>query len=126
MSILWQVPQYLLVGASVVFACVGQAEFFYNEAPAAMRSLCSAMALLTVAVGSYLSSLVVTAVSCATTRGGAAGWIPDDLDEGHLDRFFWLLAALSAMNLAVFVCCATRYKRKNVSLISVAALRLLQ
>ncbi|KAF8649088.1 hypothetical protein HU200_064436 [Digitaria exilis] len=58
MSILWQVPQYFLVGASVVFACVGQTEFFYNEAPRSMRSLCSALALLTVALGSYLSSLV--------------------------------------------------------------------
>ncbi|PUZ42019.1 hypothetical protein GQ55_9G550300 [Panicum hallii var. hallii] len=114
MSILWQVPQYFLVGASVVFACVGQTEFFYNEAPPSMRSLCSALALLTVALGSYLSSLVVTAVAWLTTRGGEAGWIPDDLNEGHLDRFFWLLAAMSALNLAVFVCCARRYSRKNV------------
>lgn len=113
MSILWQVPQYFLVGASVVFACVGQAEFFYNEAPASMRSLCAAMALLTVALGSYLSSLVVTMVACITTRGGEPGWIPDDLDEGHLDRFFWLLAALSLVNLAVFVCCARQYNRKK-------------
>ncbi|KAL6867541.1 hypothetical protein ACP4OV_015565 [Aristida adscensionis] len=116
MSILWQAPQYLLVGASVVFACVGQAELFYNEAPAAMRSLSSALALVTVALGSYLSSVVVTAVAWLTARGGGApGWIPDDLDEGHLDRFFWLLAALSALNLAVFLCCARRYRRKNVS-----------
>ncbi|CAL4921680.1 unnamed protein product [Urochloa decumbens] len=114
MSILWQVPQYFLVGASVVFACVGQTEFFYNEAPPAMRSLCSALALLTVALGSYLSSLVVTAVEWITTRGGGPGWIPDDLDDGHLDRFFWLLAAMSALNLAVFVGCARRYRRKSV------------
>ncbi|KAF8649061.1 hypothetical protein HU200_064437 [Digitaria exilis] len=114
MSILWQVPQYFLVGASVVFACVGQTEFFYNEAPRSMRSLCSALALLTVALGSYLSSLVVTAVAWLTTRGGEPGWIPDDLDDGHLNRFFWLLAAMSALNLAVFVGCARRYKRKNV------------
>ncbi|RLN39610.1 hypothetical protein C2845_PM01G08530 [Panicum miliaceum] len=114
MSILWQVPQYFLVGASVVFACVGQTEFFYNEAPPSMRSLCSVLALLTVAIGSYLSSLVVTAVAWLTTRGGEPGWMPDDLNEGHLDRFFWLLAAMSALNLAVFVCCARRYNGKNV------------
>ncbi|VAH88554.1 protein NRT1/ PTR FAMILY 8.3-like [Triticum urartu] len=115
MCILWQVPQYLLVGASVVFACVGQSEFFYNEAPESMRSLCSALGLLTVSLGSYLSSLVVTVVSGVTTRGGGPGWIPDDLNEGHLDRFFWLIAALSALNLAAFVWCAKRYKCKNVS-----------
>ncbi|TVU46138.1 hypothetical protein EJB05_05656, partial [Eragrostis curvula] len=113
MSILWQVPQYLLVGASVVFACVGQSEFFYNEAPPSMRSLCSALALLTVALGSYLSSLVVTVGACLTATGGEPGWIPDYLNQGHLDRFFWLLAALSTLNLAVFVCCARRYSRKK-------------
>ncbi|RLN17600.1 protein NRT1/ PTR FAMILY 8.3-like [Panicum miliaceum] len=115
MSILWQVPQYFLVGASVVFTCVGQTEFFYNEAPPSMRSLCSALALLTVALGSYVSSLVVTTVAWLTTRGGGPGWIPDDLNDGHLERFFWLLAAMSALNLAVFVYCATQYKRKTVS-----------
>ncbi|PAN51185.2 hypothetical protein PAHAL_9G540200 [Panicum hallii] len=115
MSILWQVPQYFLVGASVVFTCVGQTEFFYNEAPPSMRSLCSALALLTVALGSYVSSLVVTAVAWLTTRGGGPGWIPDDLNDGHLERFFWLLAAMSTLNLAVFVYCATQYKRKTVS-----------
>ncbi|CAM0872170.1 unnamed protein product [Alopecurus aequalis] len=115
MCILWQVPQYLLVGASVVFACVGQSEFFYNEAPESMRSLCSALALLTVSLGSYLSSLVVTMVSAVTTRGGEPGWIPDNLNEGHLDRFFWLIAGLSTLNLAVFICCAKTYKCKNVS-----------
>lgn len=113
MCILWQVPQYLLVGASVVFACVGQSEFFYNEAPESMRSLCAALGLLTVSLGSYLSSLLVTVVSAVTTKGGREpGWIPDDLDEGHLDRFFWLVAALSGLNFAVFVCCAVRYKCK--------------
>lgn len=115
MCILWQVPQYFLVGASVVFACVGQSEFFYNEAPESMRSLCSALGLLTVSLGSYLSSFIVTMVSYFTTRDGKPGWIPDNLNEGHLDRFFWLIAVLSSLNLAVFIYCAKRYKRKNVS-----------
>uniref|UniRef100_M8BQE8 Peptide transporter PTR2 n=1 Tax=Aegilops tauschii TaxID=37682 RepID=M8BQE8_AEGTA len=110
MCILWHVPQYLLVGASVVFACVGQSEFFYNEAPVSMRSLCTALGLLTVSLGSYLSSLVVTLVSSITTRGVEPGWMPNNLNVGHLDRLFWLVAALSSLNLAVFVCCAKRYK----------------
>jgi peptide/histidine transporter 3/4 len=114
MSIMCQVPQYFLVGASVVFTCVGQMEFFYNEAPPSMRSLCSALALLTVALGSYVSSLVVTVVECVTTRSGGPGWIPDDLNDGHLDHFFWLLAVMSALNMAVFVWCARRYRRKSV------------
>ncbi|XP_072973626.1 protein NRT1/ PTR FAMILY 8.3-like [Typha angustifolia] len=115
MSILWQIPQYSLVGAAEVFTCIGQVEFFYDQAPDAMRSLCSAFALLTVAFGSYLSSFILTVVTSITTRGGQPGWIPDNLNEGHLDRFFWLIAGLSILNLLVFVHCAIRYKYKRAS-----------
>jgi peptide/histidine transporter 3/4 len=79
-----------------------------------MWSLCSALGLLMVLLGSYLSSLVVTVVSGITTRGGEPGRIPDNLNEGHLDRFFWLIDALSSLNLVAFVCCAKRYKCNNV------------
>ncbi|XP_020104166.1 protein NRT1/ PTR FAMILY 8.3-like isoform X2 [Ananas comosus] len=115
MSILWQIPQYAFVGAGEVFTCIGQVEFFYDESPDAMRSLCSAFALLTVSLGSYLSSFILTMVSAFTTRGGEPGWIPDNLNEGHLDRFFWLIAGLSLLNLLVFIYCAMRYKCKRAS-----------
>ncbi|CAN6307376.1 unnamed protein product, partial [Urochloa humidicola] len=75
MSILWQIPQYFLVGASEVFTSIGQVEFFYDQAPDAMRSLCSAFALVTVALGNYVSSIILTLVSNITTRGGEPGWI---------------------------------------------------
>ncbi|KAB8111873.1 hypothetical protein EE612_049692 [Oryza sativa] len=112
-SIAWQVPQYVLLGASAVLAHIGQLEFFYNQAPDSMRSLCSALGHMTCSLGSYLSSVVVTVVSHATARGGSPGWIADDIDDGHLDRFFWLVAGLSSINLVVFICCAKRYKYKD-------------
>ncbi|KAF0929689.1 hypothetical protein E2562_023037 [Oryza meyeriana var. granulata] len=113
MSIAWQVPQYMLLGASAVFAYVGQLEFFYNQAPDSMRSLCSALGHMTWSLGSYLSSIVVTIVSSTTARGGSPGWIADEINDGHLDRFFWFVAGLSSINLVVFVCCAKRYKDNN-------------
>ena len=114
MSILWQIPQYCFAGAAEVFTAIGQVEFFYGQAPDAMRSLCAALALVTVTVGSYLSSIILTLVSYLTTQGGDAGWIPDNLNEGHLDRFFWLMAGISFVNLLVYIGCAMRYKYKNV------------
>ena len=113
MSICWQIPQYFLVGASEVFTFVGQLEFFYDQSPDAMRSLCSALSLLTIALGNYLSSLIVTVAMFTTTRGGKTGWIPDNLNEGHLDYYFWVLASLNLLNLLVYVSCANRYKYKK-------------
>ncbi|MCL7048718.1 hypothetical protein MKW94_012602 [Papaver nudicaule] len=114
-SILWQIPQYFLVGASEIFTFIGQLEFFYDQSPDAMRSLCSALSLLTTALGNYLSSFILTVVTNLTTKGGSPGWIPDNLNQGRLDNFFWLLAGLSFLNLLVYVLCASRYKSKKAS-----------
>ncbi|KAK8446387.1 hypothetical protein SEVIR_9G481050v4 [Setaria viridis] len=97
MSILWQIAQYFLVGASEVFTSIGQVEFFYDQVPDAMRSLFSAFAPVTVSLGSYVSS------------------IPDNLNEGHLDRFFWLIAGINFVNLMVYIGCDVRYRYKKAS-----------
>ncbi|XP_047966678.1 protein NRT1/ PTR FAMILY 8.3-like [Salvia hispanica] len=115
MSIFWQIPQYFLLGAAEVFTFIGQLEFFYDQSPDAMRSLCTALSLLTNALRNYLSSFILTVVTSLTTQGGQPGWIPNNLNVGHLDYFFWLLTALSSFNLVVYVLCATMYKFKKVS-----------
>ncbi|XP_048319954.1 protein NRT1/ PTR FAMILY 8.1 [Ziziphus jujuba] len=115
MSIFWQVPQYFLIGCAEVFTFIGQLEFYYDQAPDAMRSLCSALSLTTVALGNYLSTLLVTIVTKATTRGGKLGWIPDNLNRGHLDYFYWLLAVLSLLNFFVYLWISKWYTYKKVA-----------
>ncbi|OAY29380.1 protein NRT1/ PTR FAMILY 8.3 [Manihot esculenta] len=115
LSIFWQIPQYMLVGAAEVFTFIGQLEFFYEQSPDAMRSLCSALSLLTTSLGNYLSSFILTMVTYFTTAGGKPGWIPDNLNKGHLDYYFWLLAGLSVLNMFVYVVCAKKYKQKKAS-----------
>ncbi|KAL8102233.1 hypothetical protein AgCh_026934 [Apium graveolens] len=114
MSVFWQVPQYFIIGCAEVFTCIGQLEFFYEQAPDAMRSLCSALSLTTSALGNYLSTLLVSIVTDVSTRNGGAGWIPDNLNYGHLDYFFWMLALLSAVNFGVFFLVAKHYPYKKV------------
>ncbi|PIA54397.1 hypothetical protein AQUCO_00900739v1, partial [Aquilegia coerulea] len=113
MTIFWQIPQYFLIGLAEVFTFVGQMQFFYDEAPDAMRSMCSALSLTTVALGNYLSSLLVTIVTDVTTRNGKLGWIPDNLNRGHLDYFYWLLAILSFVNLLAYLVIAKCYTYKK-------------
>ncbi|KAF8098067.1 hypothetical protein N665_0275s0036 [Sinapis alba] len=113
LTVFWQVPQVFILGAAEVFYCVGQLEFFYGQSPDSMRSLCSALGLLAIAFGNYLSSLLLTVVTYLTTMDGGDGWITDDLNQGHLDYFFWLLAGLSILNAAVYVFSAVNYKQKK-------------
>lgn len=113
LTIFWQVPQYFIVGCAEVFTFIGQLEFFYDQAPDAMRSLCSALSLTTVALGNYLSTVLVTLVTKVTTRGGKLGWIPDNLNRGHLDYFYWLVAILSLLNFIVYLWIANRYTYKK-------------
>ncbi|XP_061983524.1 protein NRT1/ PTR FAMILY 8.3-like isoform X2 [Populus nigra] len=115
LSILWQIPQYMLMGTAEIFTTIGQLEFFYEQSPDAMRSLCSALALLAASLGNYLSSFILSMVTYLTTTGGKTGWIPDNLNKGHLDYLFWLLAGLSFFNLLIYTICAKRYKEKKAS-----------
>ncbi|CAM0151643.1 unnamed protein product [Urochloa decumbens] len=112
-SIFWQVPQYLIIGAAEVFTFIGQIDFFYDQAPDKMRSMATALSLTSAALGSYLSSLLVSVVTAVTTRGGGLGWIPDNLNRGHLDYFFWLLSLLSVLNLIAYIWIAKWYKYKQ-------------
>ncbi|KAG5000243.1 hypothetical protein JHK87_021315 [Glycine soja] len=114
-SILWQIPQYFLLGAAEVFAFVGLLEFFYDQSPDTMKTLGTALSPLYFALGNYLSSFILTMVTYFTTQGGKLGWIPDNLNKGHLDYFFLLLAGLSFLNMLVYIVAAKRYKQTKTS-----------
>ncbi|KAF7102916.1 hypothetical protein CFC21_103972 [Triticum aestivum] len=101
-SIMWLAPCYFVLGAAEVFTSIGMLEFFYDQSPESMKSLGVALAQLAVAGGNYLNSALLGAVVSTT------GWIPDNLDEGHLDYFFWFMAALSVLNLLQFIYCSSR------------------
>ncbi|XVF22999.1 hypothetical protein REPUB_Repub12eG0219200 [Reevesia pubescens] len=110
LSIFWQVPQYMLIGASEVFMYVGQLEFFNGQAPDGLKSFGSALCMTSISLGNYVSSLLVTIVMKISTRDDMPGWIPGNLNRGHLDRFYFLLAALTTADLVVYIICAKWYK----------------
>ncbi|KAL9231203.1 hypothetical protein vseg_006459 [Gypsophila vaccaria] len=110
LSIFWQVPQYVLIGASEVFMYVGQLEFFNAQAPDGLKSFGSALCMTSISLGNYVSSLLVTIVMKISTEDHMPGWIPGNLNKGHLDRFFFLLAALTLIDLIVYIGCAKWYQ----------------
>ena len=115
MSVFWQVFQYVLVGASEVFAAIGQLELFYDQAPDSMRSCSSALALLSTAIGGYVAGGLIPLVNQITEHWTKKGkWIPSDLNKGHLDYFFFSIAALNALNLVYFLRVASKFQYKKV------------
>ncbi|PIA32687.1 hypothetical protein AQUCO_04400110v1 [Aquilegia coerulea] len=110
LSIFWQVPQYALIGASEVFMYVGQLEFFNDQAPDGLKSFGSALCMTSISLGNYVSSLLVSIVMKISTKDNMPGWIPGNLNRGHLDRFFFMLAALTAIDFVVYLAVARWYK----------------
>ncbi|KAJ4727347.1 Protein NRT1/ PTR FAMILY 7.3 like [Melia azedarach] len=110
LSIFWQIPQYVLIGASEVFMYVGQLEFFNGQAPDGLKSFGSALCMTSISLGNYVSSLLVTIVMKISTRDDMPGWIPGNLNKGHLDRFYFLLAALTTADLILYIITAGWYK----------------
>ncbi|WVZ55059.1 hypothetical protein U9M48_005772 [Paspalum notatum var. saurae] len=102
-SVFLLVPQFLLVGAGEAFVYIGQLDFFLRECPRAMKTMSTGLFLTTLSLGFFFSTAVVSAVNAAT------GWLTDDLDQGSLHSFYWLLAAISAVNLLAFVAAARGY-----------------
>lgn len=96
-SIFWQIPQFVLVGLSEILASITSYEFFFSQAPMEMRSVTQAGNMITNALGSWSTIPLVLAVNT-----GSSPWIPTDINHGHLAYFFFLLAALQAVNYAVF------------------------
>ncbi|GAB4833878.1 hypothetical protein Ancab_032126 [Ancistrocladus abbreviatus] len=113
MSVFWLVPQFLLIGFGDGFTLVGLQEYFYDQVPDSMRSLGIALYLSVIGAANFLSSLLITIVDHVTTKTGKS-WFGKDLNSSHLDYFYWLLAALTAGNLCVYVFVARRYSYKSV------------
>ncbi|CAA0842486.1 Protein NRT1/ PTR FAMILY 7.3 [Striga hermonthica] len=110
LTIFWQVPQYVFIGVSEIYMLVGQLEFFNGQVPDGLRSFGSALSMTSISLGNYASSLILTIVTEVSTSGGDPGWIPRNLNRGHLDNFFYLLAILTAVDLMIYIVCAKAYK----------------
>uniref|UniRef100_A0A7N0VHI3 Uncharacterized protein n=2 Tax=Kalanchoe fedtschenkoi TaxID=63787 RepID=A0A7N0VHI3_KALFE len=109
MSAMWLIPQCVLQGVGEAFNVVGQLEFYYSEFPTSMVSLASALYWLGMAVANLLDSAIVSMVDEITSRNGGTSWVTTDINEGHLDWYYWLLASLGLANVLYFAVCSVSY-----------------
>ncbi|KAJ6323766.1 hypothetical protein OIU76_011121 [Salix suchowensis] len=107
----WIAFQYLFLGSADLFTLAGLLEFFFTEAPAGMRSLAMSLSWASLAMGYYLSSVIVSIVNNVTGTSKNRPWLSGtNLNHYHLERFYWLLCVLSVLNFLHYLFWATRYK----------------
>lgn len=115
MSVFWLAPQFMILGIGDGFALVGLQEYFYDQVPDGMRSLGIAFYLSVIGAANFISSLLITVADKVTSRLGKS-WFEEDLNKSRVDNFYWLLAAIGAANLCLYVYLASRYTYKNVQM----------
>ncbi|KAG5227707.1 major facilitator superfamily protein [Salix suchowensis] len=113
MSVWWILPQYMISGISDVFTVVGLQELFYDQMPESMRSMGAAAYISVTGLGSFFNTAIITVVQ-ATTSGSGGILLGNNLNRAHVDYFYWILAALSALNFCVYLWVANGFVYKKV------------
>lgn len=110
-SVFWLIPQFILTGAGEAMIYAGQLDFFLRECPKGMKTISTGLFMSTLSIGFFFSTLVVSIVNSSTAHSHP--WLADNLNQGRLYNFYWLLAIISVVNFIAFVFCAKWYVYKE-------------
>lgn len=102
----WLVPQLTLMGFSEALTVISHIELYYSQLPEDMRSIGGSFVFVGFAVSSYFSNLLIVVVKRVT------GWVGEDLNEGRLDLFYYMVAVIEVLNLVYFMVCAKWFRYK--------------
>ncbi|XVF25577.1 hypothetical protein REPUB_Repub13aG0223900 [Reevesia pubescens] len=114
-TVFWLSFQYFIFGIADMFTYVGLLEFFYSEAPKALKTVSTCFLWSSMALGYYLSSVLVKIVNSATkdvTKSG--GWLAgNNINRNHLNLFYLLLSLMSLANFFVYLLVAMCYEYRT-------------
>ncbi|KAK9675779.1 hypothetical protein RND81_11G030600 [Saponaria officinalis] len=113
MSVMWLIPQLVMLGLAEAFNFIAQIEFYNKQFPENMRSMATSLFFCTVAGANYLSTAVVSMVHGLTGGHGRPDWLTNDLNQGRVDYFYYLLGIMGVFNLVYFFIVAKRYRYKE-------------
>ncbi|XP_015078998.1 protein NRT1/ PTR FAMILY 2.6-like [Solanum pennellii] len=108
MSVLWLVPQLVIVGIAEALYFPGQVSLYYQEFPITLKNLAIAMISVLVGISFYLATALIDVVR-RTSR-----WLPGDINNGRMDNVYWILVIGGVVNFGYYVICAWYYKYQNL------------
>ncbi|MFQ6637584.1 hypothetical protein Gotur_012761 [Gossypium turneri] len=115
-TFLWIALQYLFLGSADLFTLAGMMDFFFTEAPKSMRSLATSLSWVSLSMGYYFSSVLISTVNHITSIFRHTPWLSgSNLNHYHLERFYWLMCILSSLNFFHYLYWANRYKYRTES-----------
>ncbi|KAA8542379.1 hypothetical protein F0562_023485 [Nyssa sinensis] len=110
LSVAMLLPQFALSGMTEAFAAVALMEFFTRQMPESMRSVAGSSFFLSLAIASYLSSLIVNVIHSITGKNGREPWLGGhDLNNHRLEYYYYIIAAIGVMNFIYFTFFASHY-----------------
>lgn len=113
LSAMWLIPQLTLIGISEAFTMIGQIELYYKQFPENMRSIAGAFTFVGIALSNYLSGFLISVVHKATKGAVNGDWLPEDLNKGRLDYYYYFVAGLEVFTLGYFIICTMWYEYKE-------------
>ncbi|KAH0705161.1 hypothetical protein KY290_009856 [Solanum tuberosum] len=109
MSAMWLLPQNSLTGFAEALHAIGQNEFYISEFPRSMSSVAASLLGVGMGVGSLLASSIMSTIDDLTKRGGEESWVSSNINKGHYDYYYLVLAGFSLVNILCYIVCSKAY-----------------
>lgn len=98
MPVFAQIPQFILIGTSEIFASVTFLEFAYNQAPVAMQGLLTGLFFTACGVGNWVAAAILSIVEAATINDP---WWSSDINHAKMENLMFLIAGMILLNTAI-------------------------
>ncbi|KAG8377007.1 hypothetical protein BUALT_Bualt09G0123400 [Buddleja alternifolia] len=126
MSMFWMLPQFVLLGMNNGLLDRSIISFYTNQYPVSRHNMYVPLSPVSpndmylpfvtsgvIGVGTLCGVLSVYVVGKVSERGGKMNWFQHNLNGSRLDKYYWTLSWLMAINLVVFIVVAIFYRYKE-------------